>query len=469
MINKKLQIRTYLILGILISNFYCKTKSPSQDSSDINLNSHSNSVDLVAGDSLFKKGTNIIFILGDDVGYEIPGYTGGESYLTPNLDFMAKNGVQFSKCYSAPLCSPSRFMLLTGKYNFRNYTGWGEFPVGEKSIATLLQSAGYKTCLSGKWQMAGGNEILKAAGFDNYLRANEMSEEWATRGKPGYYKYPAVFENGAYWPNSKVQGKYGQDLFRDYVFSFIDANKNKNPFFIYWSMNLPHKPFSPTPDDPAYSTWPQAHGYLPQDTIYFPGMIKYMDKQIGQLIDKLKKENLLNNTIIIFAGDNGTDHISSRWNGQIVTGQKNSTNEYGTHVPLIVYGPEQIRAGYKDESLIDFTDFMPTLASLADASLPSSYFSDGVNFAPRLKGYQGTPREWIFCSFQPHPEKTTMKAKRWIQDSIYKKYDSDMAGGGNFYNIKNDPFEQHPINRINMTLEEKKINDKFLAQMKLLH
>lgn len=422
-----------------------------------------------SADALFQKGTNVIFILGDDVGYEIPGYTGGQSYSTPNIDMMAKGGIQFSRCYTAPSCSPSRAMLLTGKYNFRNYNGWGDINANEKTIATLMKDAGYETCMAGKWQMNGDAKLPSALGFTHYMRANEMSEQWASQGKPGYYKYPAVFEDGAYLPDNKVNGKYGQDLFRDYIFNFIDEYKNRKPFFVYWSMNLPHKPFAPTPDDPAYANWPRAHGYEPGDTIYFPSMVKYMDKLIGQLIDKLKNENLLNNTVIIFAGDNGTDHISSRWNGQVIQGRKSETNEFGTHVPLLVYAPGRVQAGVKDGSLVDFTDFMPTLAGLAGVQLQNGYTTDGVSFAPRLKGLPGTPRPWVFCSYQPHPEKPNSKERRWMQDSVYKKYDNDMGGNGGFYNIQKDPLERFPISRDQMTDAEKKIDDRFMILMKTLH
>src|SRR4029077_21044933 len=85
---------------------------------------------------------NIIVILADDIGYEIPTYTGGQSYSTPNLDFMAANGTRFTQAHSAPLCSPSRFMLLTGKYNFRNYTTWGKMDISQRTFANIAKSNG---------------------------------------------------------------------------------------------------------------------------------------------------------------------------------------------------------------------------------------------------------------------------------------------------------------------------------------
>lgn len=462
----KMNISFVCILASLSLLIYgCKTQS---QTTTIGSDTDSGTVLENNPNALFEKGTNVILILADDVGYEIPGFTGGQSYSTPNLDMMAKGGMQFSRCYASPSCSPSRAMLLTGKYNFRNYNGWGEIDDNEKTIADLMKDAGYETCMAGKWQMKGNSQFPASLGFTHYLRANPMSEQWAEQGKPGYYKFPAVFENGSYWSDNKVNGMYGQDLFRNYVFDFIDEYKTKKPFFVYWAMNLPHKPFSPTPDDAAYASWPKSHGYESGDTIYFPSMIKYMDKMVGQLIDKLKADDLLNNTVIIFAGDNGTDRISSRWNGQIIRGRKSETNEYGTHVPLLLYAPGKINAGIKDGSLIDFTDLMPTLADIASVQLSKDYFTDGTSFAPRLKGYPGNPRPWIFCSYQPFPDKPNSKIRRWMQDSVYKKYDDNMTGNGNLYNILKDPLELSPISRMQMTEEEKKVDDRFSTSFRTM-
>ncbi len=112
--------------------------------------------------------TNIVVILGDDVGYELPTFTGGRSYSTPTLDMMANQGIHFSNFYSHPDGSPSRMAFLTGKYNFRNYEGWGYLPPNEKTIGNLLHDNDYRTCYVGKWQLDGGHVSIKRAGFDNY-------------------------------------------------------------------------------------------------------------------------------------------------------------------------------------------------------------------------------------------------------------------------------------------------------------
>ncbi len=139
---------------------------------------------------------NVIIFIADDLGYEIPTFTGGQSYSTPNLDFMAANGIQFSKCYSHPDGYPSRLALYTGKYNFRNYTKWGQLPTTEKTIGNLLHDAGYATCFVGKWDCDGGDTRIRSAGYDKY----RVFLPFAYSGKDYQYSYknPKLYEDGNY-------------------------------------------------------------------------------------------------------------------------------------------------------------------------------------------------------------------------------------------------------------------------------
>ena len=296
---------------------------------------------------------NIILILEDDIGYEVPSCNGGQSYQTPNMDQMAQQGMRFTECHSTPLCSPSRFMFLTGKYNFRNYTQWGEMDLGQKTIANMLHDAGYATCVVGKWQLDGGDQAIHTFGFDTYCLYDAYSHEHESR-----YKNPHIYQDGAYLPGSKTENKYGEDMFTDYLLNFIEDNTNKKkPFFAYYPLTLCHSPFSPTPDDPEFAGWDPDNKSDPK---FFPSMVKYMDKKIGEIIDKLKSLGIEKNTIILLTSDNGTpDTILSKFNGIQIQGGKDNTTEYGTHVPLLAYSPGFIPVGTNNE-LIDFSDFLPT-------------------------------------------------------------------------------------------------------------
>ncbi len=413
---------------------------------------------------------NIVLIFTDDVGYEIPSYTGGESYKTPNIDALAASGTQFTNCHATPMCSPSRVELLTGKYNFRNYTRWGHMDMGEKTIANMLKNAGYATCIAGKWQLGGGEKAIKKFGFDQYRIWNPFtSGQNNDEGENSQYKNPAVYQDGNNLPASQTQGKYGEDLFRQYLFDFMQQNASK-PFFALWTMNLAHQPFTPTPDDPEYNTWQNKGG--PGDIKFFPSMIAYMDKQVGMLISKLKELNIAENTIVIFTSDNGTDRlIRSNYKGRTIEGGKHKTNVYGTHVPLIVAGPS-VTSGKVSDVLVDLSDFLPTLADMANIQVPDYGKLDGVTFWDNATGQSGKDKEWSFFYFFPHPERQGSSFARWAQTTTYKKYDINAAfppkNKGRFYNIARDPAELNPVKITPGSAEAKYYNllDSVLNVMK---
>jgi len=402
---------------------------------------------------------NIILILGDDIGYGVPTCNGGETYETPNIDLMAANGMRFTNCYSAPLCSPSRFMFVTGKYNFRNYTYWGQMNTNEKTIANIMQDAGYATCVAGKWQFDGGDVSITNHGYDDYSVWNPFKED-----NGSHYKNPVIYENGAYLPASATVNRYGDDMFTDRILSFIKNNSDNN-FFVYFPITLCHYPYSPTPDDPEFAAWNPKTGT--PEARYFPSMVKYMDKKIGQLTDSLKAWDLYNNTILMFIGDNGTPHeIWFTYNGVYQEGGKSNSNESGTHVPMVVTWPDGgITPGQVNDNLIDFTDFAPTLAQAAETTIPASFGTvDGTSFLDQLKGLPTVPRSWVFCHYAPNTNNSNTTLKRWINDKTYKLYDNT----GKFYNILLDPAEKRPIKKSAMTTAEKNKKAEFQQIMNTL-
>jgi arylsulfatase A len=399
---------------------------------------------------------NIILILADDVGYKSLSCNGGNLYYTPNIDTLAQQGMRFTQCYSAPNCSPSRVMLLTGKYNFRNYIKWGVMDSSERTIGNMMKDAGYATGFFGKDQLGGGSEYLNAWGFDEYCVHGPFKSDGHL------YKNPLIYTHSVFLPDSSTLNKYGPDIISDSLFSFIDNNKS-NPFFVYYPMQLVHSPWSPTPDDTAaFAAWDAAPGH--SDTAFFPSMITYMDKKVGQLINKLRSLGIENNTVILFAGDNGTSGLVGDYVDEdaVITGGKASTTSAGTHVPLIAYWPGTINAGTVNNDLIDFTDFLPTIAGVAGIPEPTDYGTlDGVSFSPRLTGQPGTPRNWIFDYFDDHPGSSTLK--RWAQTIQYKLYDTSAENNTRlFYDIINDPQEKNPIPDNLLTPEQKVIKQQLL-------
>lgn len=405
---------------------------------------------------MYAQHPNVIFILADDIGYEIPTCDGGQSYQTPNIDALAANGMRFTQCQAAPLCSPSRFMILTGKYNFRNYSHWGIMDTSQRTIANMFENAGYKTAVYGKWQLAGGDFSIHKFGFQNYAVINPLNNP----EKESRYKNPLIYTNGAFLADSVVLNKFSDDIFTDSVTNFIDSHKTE-PFFIYYPMSLCHSPDGPTPDDTAFANWNPNH---PSDTSFFKSMVKYMDKKIGAIVDKITALNMQNNTVIIFAGDNGTvSQIYSEFGDSVVHGGKKTTTIFGTHVPLIISWPNTIAASSTNNDLVDFTDFIPTLASVANIPKLQSGIQDGIDFSPRLTGAAGSPRDWVFCHFRPESLNNDTLT-RWVQNKTYKLYDtiSDANHQYKFYNIVNDNQEANPIPDELLTPQELAIKQQFI-------
>ena len=366
---------------------------------------------LLAATEITEKAPNIILIMADDLGHETLGSYGGVSYSTPNLDKLARGGIRFKNCHSTPVCSPSRVTILTGRYTFRTTMRWGHIPRDEVTFGSMLADAGYKTALAGKWQLArlkDDPKHVKKRGF-------KESRVWGWGEGPRYWN-PIIYRNRKVMKN--ISDRYGPDIFTEFLLNFIKANKDKR-FLAYYPMCLPHFPLKDEPKGPN-GKWET-----------YKEMVEIMDKKVGQIVSALDDLGLRQKTLILFTADNGSpERVTSLKGNRIIKGGKGELTDAGTHVPLIANWPGSIPANTTSEDLIDFSDFMPTLAELAGAKLPDVRI-DGISFAPQLKGKTGNPREWIYNEYRD---------KSWIRTKQWKLYRD-----GRFYNMKNDPLEKTPI------------------------
>lgn len=403
-----------------------------------------------------QKKPNVIFILSDDVGFNLLSVNGNKSYTTSNIDSMAHHGINFTHCEGTPLCSPSRCMLLTGKYNFRNYSNWGYMNDSEKTFGNVMQDAGYKTGFFGKLQLQFSPERMKNWGFNTYT----LFEFTGDATEISRYKNPTLVDNNGKVADSLVASKYCDDVLTNRLLNFIDSNSS-NPFFIYYSMSIAHKPFSPTPEDSAFTSWNPKNKN--SDTSFFGSMIKHMDIEVGLILDKLAKTGLDKNTIVIFAGDNGTPlevFYDADAEGEDVEGEKRSTTEGGTHVPLIAYWASHIQKGQVNDDLIDFSDFLPTFAEAAGIKNLSPYgVIDGLSFYSRMLGIEDTSKKELFMHYDAHPGFEPLH--RWVRNKNYKLYQGLNGGTYKFYNIRQDKKEKNPLNNDDLTTEEKEIKKRF--------
>lgn len=384
------------------------------------------------------KQPNVVLIMADDIGIEGFGCYGGSSYQTPQIDKLAKGGLRFTHAYSQPLCTPTRVQIMTGRYNHRNWTYFGILDPKEKTFGHLMKEAGYKTCISGKWQLQSydppdfpnaerrrskGMKVTQA-GFDEHC----LFHSWHTENKGSRYAGPTYFKNGKLITEDKET--YGPDLSVDFILDFMKRNR-EDPMFIYYPMALPHSPMVPTPDS---NEWQEPDRRKEEDIRYFADMVAYMDKLVGRLINGLSKLGLREDTLVLFYSDNGAHlKVSSLLNGKQVQGGKATPRQTGIRVPLIANWPGKIESGRTSGDLVDASDFFPTLADLAQVKITTKRQIDGLSFVPTLFDEPGKRREWCFFWYDPRPgwDKNRFSRSVFALDHNYKLF-SD----GRFFDVR---------------------------------
>ena len=387
------------------------------------------------------KAPNILLILADDLGVECLGCYGGTSYRTPNLDRLAASGVRFTHAYAQPLCTPTRVQLMTGQHNYRNWVGFGIMDRREKTFGHMMQKAGYRTAIAGKWQFYSYEEKgspryeagmrSEEGGFDEYLLWHALH----TEDKGSRYADPIFNRNGRILADTT--GKYGPDLELDFLTDFMKRNRER-PFLAYYSMTLTHGPFNMTPNSKDWATGNR----LKDDPKHFADMVEYMDQAVGRIISFLDESGLASNTVVLFYGDNGTPtEITSRVGPKVIPGGKGKTTDAGMHVPLIASWKGSAAAGKTCSDLIDSTDFIPTLMDATGAKWFEGRPLDGRSFLPQIQGRKGEPREAAFAHYDPHPgQKVNFPPTRLAWDHHYKLYMD-----GRLFDTRKDYFEQSPI------------------------
>lgn len=378
---------------------------------------------------------NIVLIMADDVGSECFGCYGSKQYRTPNIDRMAERGMRFTHCYSQPLCTPSRIKIMTGLSNARNYSAFSILNSDQRTIGHVMRNAGYRTMVAGKWQLLGAEHYPKRfrqkgtwpkeAGFEEHCL-------WQVDRLGARYWKPLLSINGENRPFQN-DDDYGPEIATKSINEFMEKTSQAGEnFFVYYPMILVHSPFLPTPDSKSRKSKDRQRN--------FEDMVFTMDRLVGRIVKKTEELGIAENTLILFTADNGTHRsLSSRLNGKVIRGGKGKTTDAGTREPLVAYWPGTIPAGKVNENLVDFSDFLPTIAEAADAETPGKL--DGQSFWPQLQGKPGSPREWMFSYYNPRPERT--KPTRFVRDTRYKLY-----GDGRFFDVQNDPLEKAPLENL---------------------
>lgn len=341
---------------------------------------------------------NVLFIIADDLGYEALGSYGGKDFSTPRLDAFAAESTRMTRVYGSAVCTPSRMSLYTGRYVV-NHGYRSVLPVHKGSpkavdfsnldtLSKTFQKAGYRTATTGKWQLAALEHHphhIRSGGFDSWC----VWQIWKDGAKTTRYDDPCFNQDGVI--RDDIADRFGPDVLTEYVIKEMGIGaKTGQPFYIHHNMLLPHWPIITTPADRKAG---RKEGSLAE-------MIRYMDSEIGKLLDALDELELSTNTCIIFIGDNGTDSkLPRNTDHGKVHGGKHHLVEGGIHIPAIIRVPG-LTAEPVFKDLVDIADFYPTICDLMKVKKPEDVSIDGVSFAAQLSGEKDLPaREFVTAAF----------------------------------------------------------------------
>jgi arylsulfatase A len=419
-----------------------------------------------------EKHPNILYILADDLGYGDLSCYGQQKFSTPNIDRIAREGMLFRQHYTGcTVSAPSRACLMTGYHTghnpIRGNKGWkpeGEWPLPGSSvtIAELLKTKGYATGAFGKWGLGfvGTEGDPNNQGFDEFFGYN--SQTLAHNYYPGYLwhnnKKILIHEN-----DSGKTGGYSGDLIHKAALDFLARNREK-PFFLYYATTIPHaelfakedymklfrgkfdpeKSFRGIDNGPTFRLGP--YGSQPASHAAFAAMITELDDYVGELMKMLREYNLENNTIVIFASDNGPhleggadpDYFDS--NGKL-KGYKRDLYEGGIRTPMIVKWPGTVKPGTVNDHISAFWDVMPTLCEITGIYAPEGI--DGISFLPTLTGKTQKQHDYLYWEFHEQGGKQAVRMGNWKA----VKLNVDMEGEftAELYDLSVDPGETKNI------------------------
>ena len=417
---------------------------------------------------------NIIYILADDLGYGDLSCYGQKNFKTPNIDRFASQGMLFTQHYSgSTVCAPSRSALMTGMHTGHTVVRGnkeiqpeGQYPIPESTftIAEMFKDKGYTTGAFGKWGLGfpGSEGDPNEQGFDTFYGYNCQ--------RMGHHYYPHHV-----WSNQdsivlqenegKKKGLYAPNLIHEKTLEFIQTNKD-NPFFLYVASIIPHaelaapeetlqkyrgkylpeKEYKGVDEGPEYRKGP--YESQTESHAAFVAMISILDRQVGEILDKVKELGLERNTLIVFTSDNGPhqeggadpDYFDS--NGDL-KGYKRDLYEGGIRVPMIASWPGKIKPNTETNHVSAFWDVFPTFGNLIEADIPKGL--DGISFLPTLVDNTQEQKEHEYLYWEFH-EKGGRQAVR-MGDWKAVKYNvlNDPSAPIELYNLREDISEHNNV------------------------
>ncbi|MEU7552916.1 sulfatase-like hydrolase/transferase [Streptomyces sp. NPDC044571] len=349
---------------------------------------------------------NILFILGDDLGWADLSSYGSPHIKTPNLDRLARQGVRFTDAYAgSATCSPTRFSLYTGRYPGRTKGGLAE-PIADRSaglepthptLASLLRDSGYATALIGKWHCgylpdysptrSGWDEF-----FGNFGGALEYYSKLGLGGEYDLYEGDAAYKDLRYYTR----------ILTERASAYVSRDHGGRPWLLNMNYTTPHWPWIADGDTEesaeverrikagdARALWHQDGGSVEK----YRQMVEDLDRSVGEVLKALKRSGQENDTLVFFASDNGGERFSYNWP---LSGNKASLQEGGIRVPTLVRWPARVDGGQVSHVPVVTPDWTATLLELAGARPHPAYPLDGVSLAGYLLRGEEPPAHDLF-------------------------------------------------------------------------
>jgi arylsulfatase A len=425
---------------------------------------------------------NIVYILADDLGYGDLSCYGQQRFSTPNIDRLSREGMLFRQHYTGcTVSAPSRSSLMTGLHTGhtpvrgnKEFKPEGQFPLPAASVtvAELLKEKGYSTGAFGKWGLGyiTTEGDPNKQGFDEFFGCN--CQGLAHNYYPDHLWHNHERINLSANDSSK-KGLYSPDLIQKAALDFIIGNKD-HPFFLFYPTTIPHaelfakeeylkkfrgkfepeNKFKGTDDGPAFRKGP--YGSQPEAHAAFAAMVTELDDYVGEILKKLKELGLENNTIVIFASDNGPhleggadpDYFNS--NGEY-RGYKRDVYEGGIRTPMLAKWPGKIKAGSINDHISAFWDVLPTFAEIAGTKTPQGL--DGISFLPSLLGKRQKEHEYLYWEFHEQGGKTAIRAGKW--KAVVLNADDPGETETELYDLSADPGEEKNISSLNNEVVKK--------------
>ena len=432
-----------------------------------------------------KKKPNIIYILADDLGYGDLSLYGQDEFTTPNIDRLAMEGMNFTDHYSgSTVCAPSRCSLMTGLHTGHTQVrgnkeiepeGQAPMEPGTVTIPTLLKQGGYVSGMFGKWGLGyPGSASDPMIFFDEFYGYN--CQRYAHRYYPAYlwHNDKKVEIEGNHWINKNT---FAPDIIHEKALEFIEKNNPKKtgkPFFLYYPSTIPHAELIAPQDEilqqfigkfderpfpggntqdlksAAYGPNMSIPAYCPQENpkAVFAALITRLDRQVGEIIEKLQELGIDDNTIVIFTSDNGAhaeggihpDDFNSngKWRGM-----KRDLYEGGIRVPMIVRWPGKVKAGTTSDHISAFWDILPTFCEIGGVAAPANI--DGISMLPVLLGHDSEQKqhEYLYWEFPALGGRQAIRKGHWkgVRYNVKGNPEAEIE----LYNLEDDPSEENNI------------------------